>query len=80
MINSGSTVVTAGGLICLDGTNDGRFRAFDVRTGKNFWAVKMPDSAHTLPATTYKGRNGKQHIVVEDFGGMGMPRRAWHHR
>jgi glucose dehydrogenase len=70
-INSGSMVVTAGGLVFVDGTNDGRFRAYDARTGKNLWTVKIPASAHTLPAT-YQGRNGKQYVVVEAFGGMGM--------
>jgi glucose dehydrogenase len=71
VINSGSMVVTAGGLVFVDGTNDGRFRAFDARTGKTLWTVKLPASAHTLPAT-YKGRNGKQYVVVEAYGGMGM--------
>jgi glucose dehydrogenase len=70
-INSGSMVVTAGGVVFVDGTNDGRFRAFDARTGKALWTVKIDASAHTLPVT-YKGRNGKQYVVVEAFGGMGM--------
>lgn len=71
IINSGSIIVTAGGLVFVDGTNDGRFRAFDARTGRNIWTVKLPASAHTFPAT-YKGRDGKQYVVVEAFGGMGM--------
>lgn len=70
-INSGSMVVTAGGLLFVDGTNDGRFRAFDARTGKLLWTAPLGASAHTLPAT-YKGRDGKQYVVVEAFGGMGM--------
>lgn len=70
-INSGSMIVTAGGLIFVGATNDGRFRAFDARTGKTLWTVKLDASAHTLPIT-YKGRNGKQYVVVEAFGGMGM--------
>lgn len=70
-INSGSMIVTAGGLIFVGATNDGRFRAFDARTGKTLWTVKLPASAHTLPIT-YKGRDGKQYVVVEAFGGMGM--------
>jgi glucose dehydrogenase len=69
--NTGSLVVTAGGLIFIGATNDGRFRAFDSRTGKELWTEKMDASAHTIPVT-YQGRNGKQYVVVEAFGGPGI--------
>ena len=35
--NSGGPLVTAGGLIFIAGTEDGRFRAFDVKTGRVVW-------------------------------------------
>ena len=69
--NTGSLVVTAGGLIFIGATNDGRFRAFDSRTGKELWTEKIDASAHTIPVT-YQGRNGKQYVVVEAFGGPGI--------
>jgi len=69
--NTGSMVVTAGGLIFIGATNDGRFRAFDARTGKELWTEKIDASAHTLPVT-YMGRDGKQYVVVEAFGGPGI--------
>jgi glucose dehydrogenase len=69
--NTGSMVVTAGGLIFIGATNDARFRAFDSRTGKELWTEKIEASAHTIPVT-YKGRNGKQYVVVEAFGGPGI--------
>jgi glucose dehydrogenase len=69
--NTGAMVVTAGGLIFIGATDDGRFRAFDSRTGKELWTEKIDASAHTIPVT-YKGRNGKQYVVVEAFGGPGI--------
>jgi glucose dehydrogenase len=69
--NTGPMVVTASGLIFIGGTNDGRFRAFDARTGKNLWTEKIDASAHTIPVT-YMGRDGKQYVVIEAFGGPGI--------
>jgi len=69
--NTGPMIVTAGGLILIGGTNDARFRAFDARTGKNLWTEKLDASAHTVPVT-YMGRDGKQYVVVEAFGGPGI--------
>ncbi|MBZ5696379.1 MAG: pyrroloquinoline quinone-dependent dehydrogenase [Acidobacteriia bacterium] len=69
--NTGSMIVTAGGLIFIGATNDGRFRAFDSRTGRELWTEKIDASAHTIPVT-YMGKNGKQYVVVEAFGGPGI--------
>ncbi len=72
--NLGSTIATAGGLIFVAATNDSRFRAFDSKTGKELWTEKIDASGHTVPAT-YQGKNGKQYVVVEAFGGgiIGSP-------
>jgi glucose dehydrogenase len=69
--NTGPMLVTASGLIFIGATDDGRFRAFDARTGKTLWTEKIDASAHTVPVT-YKGKNGKQYVVVEAFGGPGI--------
>jgi glucose dehydrogenase len=69
--NTGPMIVTASGLIFIGATNDGRFRAFDARTGRELWTEKIDASAHTVPVT-YKGKNGKQYVVVEAFGGPGI--------
>ena len=69
--NTGSMVVTASGLIFIGATNDGRFRAFDARTGKELWTENIDASAHTMPVT-YMGRDGHQYVVVEAFGGPGI--------
>jgi glucose dehydrogenase len=69
--NTGSMIVTASGLIFIGATNDGRLRAFDARTGKRLWEEKIDASAHTIPVT-YMGKDGKQYVVVEAFGGPGI--------
>jgi glucose dehydrogenase len=71
--NSGSAgpSVTAGGLVFVGATNDGRFRAFDAKTGKEVWAVKLPPNPATgnspnasANPMSYLGKSGKQHVAV----------------
>ena len=64
----GGTIVTAGGLVFVAGTNDARFRAFDARTGTLLWETRLEASGHATPAT-YQGRNGRQYVVVAAGGG-----------
>ena len=64
----GGPIVTAGGVIFIGGTDDGRFRAFDARSGNELWTFKLPASAHATPIT-YLGRDGRQYVVVVDTGG-----------
>jgi glucose dehydrogenase len=66
--NTGGGIATAGNLIFIGATTDGRFRAFDARNGKELWAVKVDAPAHSIPAT-YMGRDGKQYVVVSAAGG-----------
>jgi quinoprotein glucose dehydrogenase len=49
-------------------TDDGRFRAFDSKTGKELWTVKLPGAAEAIPST-YEGRDGKQYVVIAATGG-----------
>lgn len=63
----GGPIVTGGGLVFIAGTIDKRFRAFDSRTGKVLWEKKLDAEGHTNPMT-YKGRNGKQYLVVVSSG------------
>ena len=70
--NTGSAgpTVTAGGLVFVGATNDGRFRAFDARTGKELWVTQLPAGATGNPANananpmSYQGRSGKQHVAI----------------
>jgi glucose dehydrogenase len=62
--------VTAGGLVFVGATNDGRFRAFDAKTGKELWVTKLPTNAAGNPSNananpmSYQGRSGRQYVAV----------------
>ena len=59
----GGGIVTAGGLVFIGASNDARFRAFDSKTGKELWAVKLDNPANATPMT-YQAKNGKQYVAV----------------
>jgi quinoprotein glucose dehydrogenase len=68
--NLGGSLVTAGGLVFIGATDDARFRAFDKRTGKELWTVKVPAAAHASPMT-YAGPKTKKQFIVIAVGGGG---------
>ena len=65
---NGGTIATAGGLVFVAATDDARFRAFDAKTGKELWTVKLPGAAEATPIT-YQGADGKQYLVITATGG-----------
>lgn len=70
----GGPIVTAGGLTFIGATDDARFRAFDTKTGKEIWTVKLPAAAEATPIT-YADAHGKQYVAVVATGGglVGAP-------
>jgi quinoprotein glucose dehydrogenase len=70
----GGAIITASGLIFIGATDDARFRAFDERTGKEIWTVKLPAAAEATPIT-YGNARGNQYVVVVATGGglIGAP-------
>jgi len=66
-MGQGGSIVTAGGLVFIAGTNDGRFRAFESNSGKLLWQTKLDTEGHTNPMT-YMGGNGKQYVVIVSSG------------
>lgn len=64
----GGAISTAGNLVFIGATIDGRFRAFDARNGKELWVEKIDAPAHSIPST-YMGKDGKQYVVVAAGGG-----------
>jgi quinoprotein glucose dehydrogenase len=68
-INLGGSVATGGGVVFIAATADGKFRAFESRTGKELWVTKL-DSVGNATPITYRGRNGKQYVVIA-VGGPG---------
>jgi quinoprotein glucose dehydrogenase len=65
---NGGTIATAGGLVFVAATDDGRFRAFDAKNGKELWTVKLGGVAEATPIT-YQGRDGRQYVVITSTGG-----------
>ena len=68
--NIGGSIATAGGLVFIGATDDSRFRAFDAKTGKELWVVKLNASSAAVPST-YQGNDGKQYVVVTATGPYG---------
>jgi quinoprotein glucose dehydrogenase len=73
LVGSGGSAgpsATAGGLVFAGGTSDGRFRAFDARTGKELWVTRLPAGATGNPVNSnanpmsYQGRSGKQYVAI----------------
>lgn len=60
--NYGGPVVTAGGLLFIAATKDGKFRAFDRKTGRLLWETQLPAAGFATPATYQVG--GKQYVVI----------------
>lgn len=65
--NYGASVVTAGGLLFIAATKDGKFRAFNKRNGKLLWEFNLPNAAFATPSVY--DVNGKQYIVIACGGG-----------
>jgi len=59
----GGPMVTAGGLVFIGATRDRRFRAFDSKTGKELWSVRLDYNVTAIPMT-YQGKDGKQYVAV----------------
>lgn len=70
--NYGGSVVTAGGLVFIAAASDGKFRAFNKRTGKLLWEYKLPAPGFATPATYMI--DGVQYVVLACGGGkLGTP-------
>ena len=63
----GGPIVTAGGLVFIAATQDGKFRAFDKATGKLLWETTLPAAGYATPSTYSVG--GKQYVVIAAGGG-----------
>jgi quinoprotein glucose dehydrogenase len=60
--NFGGPVVTAGGLLFIGASADGKFRAIHKRTGKILWETDLPAAGMATPSVYQV--NGKQYIVI----------------
>lgn len=65
--NYGGPVVTAGGVLFIAATQDGKIRAFNKRKGQLLWEAKLPVPGFATPAVY--AVNGKQYVVIACGGG-----------
>jgi quinoprotein glucose dehydrogenase len=65
--NYGGPVVTAGGVLFIAATRDGKIRAYNKRTGKLLWSFDLPAPGFATPSVySVKGR---QYLVIACGGG-----------
>ena len=65
--NYGGPAITAGGVLFIGATNDEKFRAFDMKTGKTLWETALPAGGYATPATYVV--DGRQFVVIAAGGG-----------
>ena len=67
---NGGTIATAGGLVFVGATDDGRFRAFDAKTGKELWTVKLGGAAEATPMHLSGPRRQTVRRITSTGGGF----------
>jgi quinoprotein glucose dehydrogenase len=65
--NFGGTIVTAGGLVFIGGSQDEMFHAFDKATGKLLWQSKLDAGGYATPCTYMV--KGRQFVAIAAGGG-----------
>jgi quinoprotein glucose dehydrogenase len=65
--NYGGPVVTAGGVLFIAATRDGKLRAFNKRTGRLLWETMLPAPGFATPAVY--AVQGKEYLVIACGGG-----------
>jgi quinoprotein glucose dehydrogenase len=66
MPSIGGPIVTAGGLVFIAASLDGKLRAFDTDTGKLLWSDSLPAGGQATPMTYVQG--GRQFLVIAAGG------------
>jgi glucose dehydrogenase len=58
-----AAIATAGGVVFIAATDDGRFRALESATGRELWVDDLgaPGNANPL---TYRGTDGRQYVAI----------------
>lgn len=66
--NNGGSLATRSGLLFVGATHDGDFRAFDVKSGKPLWHVRLPAGGQATPMTYVSPKSGRQFVVIAAGG------------
>jgi quinoprotein glucose dehydrogenase len=59
--------VTAGGVLFIGASKDEMFHAFDSKSGRELWHVKLPAGGYATPSTYEVA--GRQYVVIACGGG-----------
>jgi len=62
----GGPIITAGGLVFIGATQDDRIRAFDIVSGEELWAFRLPTGAFAMPMTY--AIDGRQYVIIASGG------------
>jgi quinate dehydrogenase (quinone) len=68
MPTRGGPLTTSSGLVFIGASQDLNMRAFDVRTGKQRWTMRLPVGAEATPMTYTSPRTGRQFVVISAGG------------
>jgi quinoprotein glucose dehydrogenase len=67
--NMGGSVITRSGLVFIGATQERRFRAISLLSGRELWSTPVPAGAHATPMTYRSDRSKRQFIVIANGGG-----------
>lgn len=67
-MNFGGATATAGGLVFIGASLDGKFRAFDANTGGVLYEAQLEVPAYGAPIV-YRGDDGRQYVTIYAGGG-----------
>jgi quinoprotein glucose dehydrogenase len=67
----GGSICTAGGLLFIAGTRDGKLRAISSESGEVLWERDLPAGGNATPMT-YIGSDGRQYVVICAGGHSGL--------
>ncbi len=62
----GGPIITGGGLVFIGATQDDRVRAFDIVSGEELWAFKLPTGSFAMPMTY--SIDERQYVVIASGG------------
>lgn len=64
----GGSLITKGGVVFIGASQERRFRAFDLRTGKQLWSRRLPAGGNANPMTYVSPKSGRQFVVIAAGG------------
>jgi quinoprotein glucose dehydrogenase len=70
--NIGGAVVTASGLAFIGATQEHMIRAYDIRTGQEYWKARLPAGGNATPISYWSTTSGRQFIVIAAGGHGGI--------